>query len=261
MALATRTGVSQGARLVIALGAVLAALSLAPAAAGACASLTGIHSFTGHAFISFHGTASGPVESTNGTETISLQRTGTSLELNLNRRTRGKGKYAGVYFFSGKVRGGNVSVEDEKSFMEGGSTTSFGRETYHGPSLPPFGSATVVLDTTHCRYALTAGFGTRTTFSGDEGLRSGDTAAVSAFSDHEKIPSSLHLIGGVGPDAYLGCPGDPLLSGQDCIQYSGDWAVDYTELKQCGSFPPPGNCTSDEKPAGDGKFLWVLKPQ
>ncbi|HEX8751940.1 MAG TPA: hypothetical protein VF731_00865 [Solirubrobacterales bacterium] len=247
-------------RLAIALGVALGALSFAPAAASACASLAGVHSFTGHAYISFSGTASGPIEGTNSSETISLRRTGASLELKLNHRTRGKGKFAGVYFFSGKVRGGNVSVEDEESFMEGGSTTSSGRETYQGPSLPPFGSATVVLDTTHCRYAVTAGVGAKTAFSGDAALRSGDTASVSATSDHEKIPADLHLIGGVGPNAYLTCPGDPLISGQPCVQFAGDWAVDFAELSQCGSFPPQGNCASDEKPAGDGKFLWALKP-
>lgn len=259
VALAARTDVSWRARSLIALGAALAALSLAPAAASACASLAGVHSFSGHAYISFSGTASGPIEGTNSTETIALKRTGASLDLNLNHKLVGKGKFRHIIFFSGKIRAGTVSVEDSESF-EGGGSPSSASQTYNGPPLPLISSATVVLDTKHCRYAVSAGVGAKTTFSGDEGLRAGDTASVSATSDHETIPANLHLIGGVGPPAYLSCPGNPLLTGEPCIQYGGDWAVDYTELKQCGSFPPQGNCTSGEKPAGDGKFLWVLKP-
>jgi len=97
-------------------------------------------------------------------------------------------------------------------------------------------------------------------YSGEDALRPGAGVSVSAVGDHNHIPGNLHLIGGVGPDAYLSCPGDPLLSGQPCIQIAGGWATDFAELKQCGSFPPQGNCASDEKPVGGGKFIWVLKP-
>ena len=97
-------------------------------------------------------------------------------------------------------------------------------------------------------------------FSGDAGLNPGPGVSVSAFGDRNPIPKNLHLIGGVGPNAYLSCPGDPLQSGQPCVQIGAGWATDFAELKQCGSFPPQGDCTGIHKPVGDGKFIWVLKP-
>jgi hypothetical protein len=45
------------------------------------------------------------------------------------------------------------------------------------------------------------------------------------------------------------------------VEISGGWATDFAELKECGSFPPEGNCATGEKPIGDGKFLWALKPK
>jgi hypothetical protein len=225
-----------GRRLPPVLVGVVATLGLLalPASAGACASLGGVHSFSGHAFLSFSGTASGPIEGSGGGETISLQRQGASLELNLNHRSRGKGQFSGIVFFGGRVRMGALNVDDEFAYSGGGGS---GRETYSGPEHSPLGNAQLILDTDDCRYVLVASFG-----------------------DRNKIPGNLHLIGGVGPAGYLDCPGDPLQSGQPCVEIGGGWSVDFAELKQCGSFPPQGNCASGDKPIGDGKFIWVLKP-
>lgn len=244
-------------RLVIAICAALGALSVAPAAAGACASLAGVHAFHGHAFISFDESASGPIEGSGSSETISLRRKGASLELNLPHKTVGKGELDGIVIFSGKVRLGHISVEDEFNFSNGGA----GSEIYSGPALPPLGLASVVLDTNDCVYAVTAGFGAKTMFSGDGDLRPSAAVSLSAIGDQEKIPKSLHLVGGVGPEASLSCPEDALLKNKPCIQIAGGWATDFAELKQCGSFPPQGDCASPDKPVGDGKFLWVLKPK
>jgi hypothetical protein len=248
-----------GRRLPPVLVGVVATLGLLalPASAGACASLGGVHSFSGHAFLSFSGTASGPIEGSGGGETISLQRQGASLELNLNHRSRGKGQFSGIVFFGGRVRMGALNVDDEFAYSGGGGS---GRETYSGPEHSPLGNAQLILDTDDCRYVLVASFGAETTFSGDEGLNPGPGVSVSAFGDRNKIPGNLHLIGGVGPAGYLDCPGDPLQSGQPCVEIGGGWSVDFAELKQCGSFPPQGNCASGDKPIGDGKFIWVLKP-
>jgi hypothetical protein len=245
-------------RLAIAICAVLGTVSAAPAAASACASLAGVHSFHGHALLSFDGSASGPVEGTGGSETISLMRRAASLKLDLTHKTVGKGDYRGFVTFSGKARLGNVTVDD--SFTESGSGSA-ASETYNGPALSTLGSASVVLDTNDCLYAVTVTVGAKTMFSGDGSLQPGAGVFVSAVGDRNRITRDLHLIGGVGPDAYLRCPGDPLLSGHPCFQLGGGWATDFAELKQCGSYPPQGNCASSDKPVGDGKFIWVLKPQ
>jgi len=243
-------------RLPIVIGAVLASLALAPAAASACASVAGVHAFTGHAYVSFIGSASGPITGSGGSESIGIDRKGANLELDLNHRVRGKGKYAGTYIYSGKVWAGTISVDDAFSYSEGDS----GEETYSGNGAPAFGGASAFLDTANCRYVVAVNFGVDTKYSGQGSLRVGTGVSLSAVGDHDKIPGNLHLIGGVGPDGYLTCPGDPILDGNPCVEIDGGWANDFTELKECGSFPPEGNCVTGEKPIGDGKFLWVLKP-
>lgn len=252
----TGEAVAMKVRLLIAICAALAGPVAAPAAASACASLANVHGFTGHAYISFDGSASGPIEGSGGSESIALHRSGASLELKLNHKVRGRGEFAGIVIFSGKVRMGNVSASDTFSLSEGGS----GEETYQGPALGQLGTASVFLDTDDCVYAVTAGFGAKTEYNGEGALRPGSGVSVAAFGDRNKIPDNLHLIGGVGPDAYLTCPGNPILTGKPCITFGGGWAVDFAELKECGAFPGEGNCATGEKPVGDGKFLWVLKP-
>ncbi|MBS1883067.1 MAG: hypothetical protein JSS97_08945 [Actinobacteria bacterium] len=243
-------------RLLICTCAVLVGLVIAPAAANACASVAGVHALTGHAFVSFTGSASGPIEGSGGSESIGIDRKGATLELDLNHRLRGKGKFAGTYIFSGKVWAGTISVADAFSLSEGAS----GEETYTGTGAPAFGGASAFLDTANCRYVVAVNFGVDTTYSGDGTLRTGTGVSLAAVGDQDKIPGNLHLIGGVGPDGYLTCPGNPILDGNPCVEINGGWATDFAELKECGSFPPEGNCASGEKPIGDGKFLWVLKP-
>jgi hypothetical protein len=244
------------ARLPIATCAVLASLAIVPAVGRACTSPASVHAFTGHAYISFIGSASGPITGSGGSESIGIDRKGATLELDLNHRVRGKGKFAGTYIFSGKVWAGTISVDDAFSFSEGAS----GEETYSGTGAPAFGGASAVLDTDSCRYVVAVSFGVDTKYSGDGSLRTGTGVSLAAVGDRNKIPGSLHLVGGVGPDGYLGCPGDPILDGNPCVEISGGFANDFTELKECGSFPPEGNCVTGEKPIGDGKFFWVLKP-
>lgn len=250
--------VASKARLLVGVCAALACLVIAPAAASACASPAGVHGFTGHAFISLTGNATATFEGASGSQTIGLDRKVANVQLNLTHKVQGKGPYAGTYFFSGKAKMGSVSVNDTfSSNGDGGS----GEETYNGGTLSAFSSAEVVLDTKHCVYAVTAGFGVKTMYSGDAGLRPGSTVSVGAYSGHEKIPGNLHLIGGVGPDAYLTCPGNPILTGMDCMEFAGGWATDFAEFKECGTFPPQGDCATGEKPVGDGQFSWVLKPK
>lgn len=242
------------ARLAIAGVASLCMVLAAPSEASACASLGGVHSFTGHAYVSLAGTASGPIEGANEDEAISLDRRVASLELKLNHRVRGKGEFAGLTIFGGKAKLGSVTVQDRFSSGE-----DSGEETYSGATLPLISSAELFLDTDDCRYALSATFGAQTKFSGEQGLQPGSGVSVSVDSDRNKIPQDLHLIGGVGPDAYLTCPGDPILTGKPCMQFAGGWSNDFAELALCGSFPPSGDCATKEEPVADGKFIWVLK--
>lgn len=243
-------------RLLVGLSTALVGLAIAPAAASACGSVAGVHAFTGHAYISFIGSASGPITGSGGSESIGIDRKGATLELNLNHMVRGKGKFAGVYIYSGKVWAGTISVADAFSFSEGDS----GEETYSGNGAPAYGGASAFLDTATCRYVVAVNFGVNTTYSGTASLQTGTGVSLAAVGDRNKIPGNLHLVGGVGPDGYLTCPGDPILDGSPCVEISGGFANDFTELKECGSFPPEGNCVTGEKPIGDGSFLWVLKP-
>lgn len=243
--------------MLIGLLVALAALVIAPAGASACASVAGVHAFTGHAFISFTGSATATFEGSSGSESIGIDREGATLEFDLNHRIRGKGKFSGTYIYSGKVWAGTISVDDAFSVSEGDS----GEMTYSGNGAPAFGGASVVLDTATCRYVVAANFGVDTKFSGTVSLRTGTGVSLAAVGDRNKIPSNLHLIGGVGPDGYLDCPGDPIVDGTSCVEIGGGWATEFAEFKECGSFPPKGNCATGEKPIGDGRFLWVLKAQ
>lgn len=57
-------------RLLIGICAAIGGLAIVPAAAGACASPAGVHAFTGHAYVSFTGSASGPIVGSGGSESI-----------------------------------------------------------------------------------------------------------------------------------------------------------------------------------------------
>ncbi|HKZ14289.1 MAG TPA: hypothetical protein VJL81_10630 [Solirubrobacterales bacterium] len=243
-------------RLLIGVCVATSALAIAPTTASACASVAGVHAFTGHAYISFLGSASGPITGSGGSESIGIDRKGATLELDLNHKLRGKGKFATTYIFSGKVWAGTISVDDAFSLSEGGSA----EDTYSGNGPPAFGGASAFLDTATCRYVVAVNFGVHTTYSGDGILSAGTGVSLAAVGDRNKIPGDLHLVGGVGADGYLTCPGEPIVDGHPCVEIGGGWANDFAELKECGSFPPEGNCVTGEKPIGDGKFLWVLKP-
>lgn len=242
-----------------ALCTVVAILAVAPSAASACASLAGVHSFVGQTRMTFSGTASGPVVGSGGNETISLHRSAASVEVKLTHKVRGKGEYSAIYFYSGKARLGNVSVHDSFDLSEDNASA---QETYGGPLKAPFGSATLALDTEDCKYQFTASFGARTSFSGDQTLRAGTAVAASAYGDRNHIPKNLYLDGGVGPEPYLTCPGDPLLTGVPCFEIGGGWANDFAELSECKQFPPAPDCGSGEKQlAGSAEFIWVLTPK
>ena len=113
---------------------MLASLAIVPTVGRACTSPASVHAFTGHAYISFIGAASGPIVGSGGSESIGIDRNGASLELDLNHRVRGKGKFAGTYIFSGEVWAGTISVDDAFSFSEGGG--GGGEETYSGTGRP-----------------------------------------------------------------------------------------------------------------------------
>ena len=247
------------ARLLGAICTAAAVFAVAPSTASACASLAGIHAFVGHTRMTFSGTASGPVVGSGGNERIALQRSAASVEVKLTHRVRGKGQFSAIYFYSGKARLGNVSVHDSFELSEDNSSA---QETYGGPLKSKFGHATLALDTDDCKYQFSAGFGAKTSFSGDEALRAGASVSASVYGDRNRIPKNLYLDGGVGPAPYLTCPGDPLLTGVPCFEIGGGWANDFAELSECKQFPPEPNCGSGDKQlAGSAEFIWVLEPK
>lgn len=246
-------------RLLLALCPCFAAFAIAPAAASACASPAGVHAFVGRFRVTYSGSVSGPIVGSGGTEHISLHRSAASVEVNLKHKVRGKGQFAGIYFFTGRARLGNVSVHDNFALSEGNSSA---HQTYSGPLKGPLGGAALALDTEDCKYQFSAHFGAKTKFSGDPTLRPGNGVFVSAYGDRNHIPSNLHLSGGAGPDPYLTCPGNPFLTGKPCAAIGGGWANDFAELSECGQFPPEPNCGSgNEALKGSAEIIWVLKPK
>jgi hypothetical protein len=245
-------------RLLLALCACFAAFAIAPAAANACASLAGIHSFVGHFRVTYSGSVSGPIVGRGGTEHISLHRSAASVEVNLKHKVRGKGQFAGIYFFTGRAHLGNVSVHDSFARSEGNLSA---HQTYSGPLKGP-GGAALALDTEDCKYQFSAHFGVKAKFSGDPTLRPGNGVFVSAYGDRNHIPRNLHLGDGAGPDPYLTCPGNPFLTGKPCARIGGGWANDFAELSECGQFPPEPTCGSgNEALKGSAEIIWVLKPK
>ena len=81
--------------------------------------------------------------------------------------------------------------------------------------------------------------------------------------DGEKLPSSLSVVGGDGPDVYNGgCKGyNPLnLATDACYIVDGGWTDQFTNLALCGK-PSQNNCdVSSQRKIGDATLIWVVKP-
>jgi hypothetical protein len=224
----------------------------------ACASFSRVKSFQGTVHMGFSEIATGaiPGEGTTGTAEAELYRSASHLNVSLTRKVDlGHGQVA----FSGRMRGGEVDIDD--SFHTNtGDTDSAGREAYNGPAQPEGAGAALYVNTQTCTYQLVATVEVPTTFFGSDEVQPEDAvASASAFSPRRHVPASLKLSGGVKPDAYFTCPGNPLESGDDCYQLGGGWAADFASLKACETTEPV-NCNPDEEVLGTAGFVWSLTP-
>lgn len=202
----------------------------------------------------FSATATGPETGglDGGRYTIALGRSASNLSLRLTaRRVVSFTSSPGIAVFAGKSTGGTVSVKDTLVKRDRGGRVVVSRKVI-ATARPLIVSAAVFLDTVRCLYEAQVSFVVRTPKGSVTGT---------AYSEREPIPSGLKLIGGAGPQAYLTCPGNPLLSGKTCYELGGGLAVAYAELEQCKQDPPPGRCVpQDSRPLGDASMNWVLKP-
>jgi len=244
----------RGACLTAASVVVLAA---APATASACASLGRVTGFTGAATTAFLAETTGPDEpgqAQYGTRTITLDRTAhADIALGHKKVTR-----SGVVTFIGKAKGGDVHVND--TLDDSGDESAYTKDGSLGGSLPDFASAQLFVDPKTCKYQLSFVFFTKAEHSG--GATGSDRVEGTVYGHREHVPRSLKLTSGQAPehpDAYYGCPGDPLLSGTSCYDFSGGFATDFMTLFQCHSAQAV-NCKSDEGPLGDATFAWHLTP-
>jgi hypothetical protein len=249
-------------RFVVAICASVAALGAIPAAASACPPLGGVKAFTGVAHLGFRAQASGsdePGEPQYGIETIDLSRSA-GLDIKLTHKLVSR---LGVVAFTGTASGGTVTVND--TFDDSSDSSAHSAYNYQDPlsnQLPNFGTASLFLDPKKCKYQLTVSFGVRAQSSGE--FQGSDSVGGGATSQPKQIPASLNLGRSVElvqdhPDAYYTCPGDPLLSGKSCYQFSGGFATDFMTLFQCHSSQAV-NCSSSDGPVGTATFAWHLKP-
>ena len=246
----------------LALLITLAAGSLAvPASASACASLAHVTAFHGHAALTYTTNASGKEPSSGALESIELSRRATNLQIDLTDKKISKVS-SSLVLFLGKVRGGDVEVNDSYS-QSLGATAQSGMFTHTGPANG--GGALVAINTSTCKYQLaTSYFVYQATYSGDEGLSISGGVSGAAVGERETLPANLHLVGGAGPDAEGGCSTAPLLISlglTPCFSPSGGWWNDFEELYLCHSLPPISGCDASRPgPFGSASFVWVLTP-
>ncbi|MBS1860564.1 MAG: hypothetical protein JSS68_02520 [Actinobacteria bacterium] len=254
---------SRGARSLVLAFLIAAALAvLAPNAAGACPSWAGVKGFEGHVAMSFTQSASGVDPGNGGTQTITLDRNASHLEVDLHGRltSNGPGILKRVTQFLGRTSGGSVSVTDRliNTGLGQSGTASAG-----GPSDPwPAG---LELWPRTCKYQLTAGFATRTTLSGDlpSQLEPEPLVSAAAFTPRETIPAhSLKLSGTATVDVYYErCPELNNLPGteKDCYVPSGGWLNDFQTLKFCHSVTAE-NCEDGGEEQGTAQISWSISP-
>jgi hypothetical protein len=239
------------ASLALCLGASLTLALALPSAAGACARPGSVKSFHGHAHMQMAVGASGEDPGLGGTETVFLERDA-NLQLNLNEKLMGR---HGAAIFGGKITGGSGSVgdaiENSGSGYEGNASFGGSLSSHH----PNFGSAEVILTRRGCKYQVLLDASMRTTYSGDEALKPGLLASISATSDRESIPHTLQLSDHNSLAVYLGCPA----SLSACFEFGGTWTTDFATLKLCHSVTAE-HCTSDKKPVGSATIGWSLSP-
>jgi len=164
--------------------------------------------------------------------------------------------------FTGKASGGSVTIKDAFDDTRG-NETAHGEVFYSGvlnSGYPNHGSATLFVDPRSCKYQLSIAFGVKTHYAGDADLNPGPNVGGGADGEREKIPHSLHLAGGAGPDAFhSGCQ-EALFNGTDCYSFGGGYSTDFMTLFDCHSAQAV-NCSSGDKPVGSAEFVWVLSPK
>jgi hypothetical protein len=238
------------------------ALAVPAASAGACTSLAHVTAFHGRAALTYNASASGTEPSSGASEHITLSREATNLEIDLTAK-RVSRVLPGLVLFQGKVRGGAVAVNDSNSQSLGAESAS-GTFTYTGPANG--GGAIVAISTSTCKYQVSANYLVyHGSYTGAEGLSTSGGASGLAIGEREPLPSSLHLVGGAGPQADNGCSDGSLLSGtldlKPCFVPGGSWWTDFQELYLCHSLPPQSGCDATKPgPFGSASFNWSLRP-
>ena len=185
-------------------------------------------SYHGHARLNFDTTAVGVDPDNQENEKIQISRLAGGLRIDLTRKLTNAA--LGVVTFIGHAHGGLVKVDDNATEGEGASKHA-GHQSYNGPMLASFGATQLAVDTRRCAYKLHVTFLVHADYAGSKQIQPPPAVAGFFWTATERLPGSLHLVGGDAPDAYTGgCPGDPLLSTQACYDFEGGWAKQVATL-------------------------------
>jgi hypothetical protein len=251
--------------------AALAAASLAAAASGArtdgaasaasssCASLTNVTGFSGTVRFAFSGSATGEDQDSGDHLEITFDRAANSIRVDLNRKLVG---ITGIVQFIGHAHGGQIVVQDSSRETDPNPLYK-GSQTYSGPLAPNGGSALLTIDPASCTYELHVGFFVTGSFAGSKQLEPYGPVTGAMWTAREKVPPSLHLVGGDGPAVYNGgCEGhNPLNPVGSCYIPDGGWTDQFTNLALCHS-PSQNNCNvSTQMKIGDATLIWVVMPR
>ena len=107
----------------------------------------------------------------------------------------------------GHAHGGLIVEQDSSKVTSSGQVQS-GTQTHNGPLTANDGTAQLTIDPASCTYQLHVAFFVAGRYAGSKELEPYGNVGGAMWTAREKVPSSLHLVGGDGPDVYNGgCAG------------------------------------------------------
>ena len=218
-----------GARALVVFGVAAGVLAAPVASASACPSFKTVASFHGTASTSFSGSASGS-DGSGGTQTVSLSRTASDLQLNLATVATGVGIVYGAQP-GVSPSGGSISVNDQYTDTNTAGNTS-GSESGSGPTISEGSAAVLNFFPGSCTYQLLVEWSIDTTPTGTA-QPGDDTAEGHVHTALMAIPASLKLSGSVSVPVY----NDKYCSQHQaigCYWNSSGWASAYDHLYTYG---------------------------
>ena len=211
-------------------------------------------SLTGIADLSYVHTATGDVPGARRTEKITLERSLRGAELTL---TRMRTSVPGILLYSGRGRGGVLTIDDSRSYSKGGPSGAL-----KGGDPPTFVGATAAFALAQCKAWFFLTYSGRGSYSGAPGLRpASTTVGGNALSFPDPSPGGKAFTGlDPVPAVHSGCNANPWpLPTEGCYFFSGSWTNDFVTLAHCKSVVTE-SCAPADEPIGQAQLSWSLKP-